>query len=63
MLFAALDRPRDYHTRWSQIVNDKYHMISLTCGSDTNELIYKTEIDSDRKQTYSYQKERKGGIN
>ena len=29
--------------------NDKYHMISLICGiqkNDTNELIYKTETDS-----------------
>ena len=33
----------------SQIEKDKYHMISLICGllkNDTNELIYKTEIDS-----------------
>ena len=33
----------------SQTEKDKYRMISLTCGiskNDTNELIYKTEIDS-----------------
>ena len=33
----------------SQIEKDKYHMISLICGiqkNDTNELIYKTETDS-----------------
>ena len=33
----------------SQTEKDKYHMISLICGilkSDTNELIYKTKIDS-----------------
>ena len=33
----------------SQAEKDKYHLISLTCGiqkNDTNELIYKTEIDS-----------------
>ena len=33
----------------SQTEKDKYHMISLICGiwkNDTNELIYKTEIDS-----------------
>ena len=33
----------------SQTEKDKYHMISLTCGTyknDTNELIYKTETDS-----------------
>ena len=31
-------------------VKDKHHMILLTCGiqkNDTNQLIYKTEIDSD----------------
>ena len=33
----------------SQTEKDKYHMISLTCGiykNDTNELIYKTERDT-----------------
>ena len=33
----------------SQTEKDKYQMISLICGilkNDTNELIYKTEIDS-----------------
>ena len=29
--------------------------------SDINKLIYKTEIDSDRKQIYVYQRGRKGG--
>ena len=39
----------------SQTVKDKYYMISLICGmykNDANELIYKTETDSHRKQTY-----------
>ena len=38
----------------SQTQKDKYHMISLTCGiyeTDTNELIYKTEIDSQTQRT------------
>ena len=42
------DGPRDYDAKWSQAEKDKYHMILLTCGilkNDTNELIYKTEID------------------
>ena len=33
----------------SQTEKEIYHMLSLTCGTqkiDTNELIYKTEIDS-----------------
>ena len=33
----------------SETEKDKYHIVSLTCeneNNDTNELIYKTEIDS-----------------
>ena len=44
---SNIDEPRDYHTKWSK--SNKYHMISLICGilkNDTNERIYKTEIDS-----------------
>ena len=41
----------DYHTKWSKSDREKqiYHMISLICRilkNDTNELIYKTETDS-----------------
>ena len=48
-----MNGPRDYHTKWSQTEKDEYHMISLICGiekNDINELIYKIEIDSDIKQ-------------
>ena len=47
---SNMDGPRDYHTKWSKSEREKYHMISLTCGifkNDTNELIWKTETDSD----------------
>ena len=45
------DGPRHYHTsEVSQTKKDKYQMISLICRifkkNDTNDLIYKTEIDS-----------------
>ena len=40
--------------------HDTIYMWNLIYG--TNELIYKTEIESHRKQNYSYQKERVGGI-
>ena len=47
---------------------DKYHMISLTCGikkkKDKNELIYKTETDSQTLQTNLWlpkEKHKKGG--
>ena len=47
-------------------VRDKYHMISLitymwNLKYDTNELIYKTAIDSHRKQTYAYQRGKRVG--
>ena len=29
---SNMDRPRDYHTKWSQKEKDKYHTISLICG-------------------------------
>ena len=43
-----MDGPRDDHTKWRKSDKDKYHMISLYVESktnDTNEVIYKTEID------------------
>ena len=46
---SNMDGPRDYHTKWSKSDKDKYHMTSLISGilkHDTNELIDKTEIDS-----------------
>ena len=44
-----MDRPRDYQTLREVTQKDKYHMISFICGilkHGTNELIYKTEIES-----------------
>ena len=38
----------------SHTEKDKYHMISLVCGikkNDRNELIYKTETDSQNQKT------------
>ena len=51
MLFAAtwIDLEIIIVTEVNQIEKDKYHMTSLICGilkNDTNELIYKTDIDS-----------------
>ena len=53
-----MDGPRDYHTQWSKSDKDKYHVISLTYGilkHVTNELIYKTETDSNFKNRHGYQ--------
>ena len=43
--------PGDYHSKYFKSdKEDKYHMILITCGikkkNDINELIYKTESDS-----------------
>ena len=48
----------------SQTEKDKYHIISLICGikkSDTNELIYKTETDSQTLKTNLWLPKGKGG--
>ena len=48
----------------SQTEEDKYHMISLICGilkkKDTNELIYRTETDSQTSKTNLWLPEGKG---
>ena len=47
----------------SQTEKDKYYMASLTCGilnNDTNELIYKTEIDPQTQETILWLPKRKG---
>ena len=47
---SNIDEPRDYHTKWSN--SDRERQISYdttyicTLKNDTNELIYKTETDS-----------------
>ena len=48
----------------SQTEKDKYHILLLICGTlkyNTNELIYKTEMDLYRKQCYGYQMEQQWG--
>ena len=47
-----MDGPGDYHTKWSkshtekQVSYDIAYMWNLKIKNDTNELIYKTETDS-----------------
>ena len=31
-IYSNIDGPRDYHTKWSNLDKDKYHMILLTRG-------------------------------
>ena len=51
IIYSNMDRPGDYHTKWSKWKKDKYYMTLLICGykkntSYANEFIYKMEIDS-----------------
>ena len=61
-----MDGPRDYLTQSevSQKEKDKYHMISLICGikrKDINELIYKTDINSQTQKTNLWLQKEQGG--
>ena len=64
---SNMDGLRDDHTKWTksdrerQISYDITYMWNLK-KNNTNELIYKTETDSQTsKQTYGYQRENVGG--
>ena len=51
---TCMDREMIMLSEISQTEKDKYHMIPLICGilkNGTNELIYKTEIDSRMQKT------------
>jgi len=64
---SSLDGPSDDHTKWSksdrgQISYDITYMWNLKM--DINELIHKTDTDSQTtKQTYFYQRGKMGRIN
>ena len=45
-----IDGPRDYHTKWSKSEKGKcisYRLYVESIKDDTNDLIYKTETDSE----------------
>ena len=45
---SSMNGLRDYHTKWRKLDKDK-EMVSFICEilkNDTNELVYKTETDS-----------------
>ena len=52
IIYSNMDRPGDYHTKWSKWKKDKYYVTLLICGYKNiytcyaNEFIYKMEIDS-----------------
>ena len=61
---SNMDVSRHYHTKWNKPDKDKYHVISLMYGyknNDTNELIYKTEIDTDIENKLMVTKGERGG--
>ena len=62
-----MDGPRDYHPKWSksdrerQISYDITHMWNLILKNGTNELIYKTETNSQILKTKLLPKGKHGG--
>ena len=51
--------PRDYHTKWSRLEKDKYHMYHLYVESnkyDTKELIKQKQTHRFQNQIYDYQR-------
>ena len=50
VICSNMDGPRHYHTKWSQSEKERQISYDITymwnLKYDTNELIYKTEIDS-----------------
>ena len=58
-----MDGPRDYHIKWSKSDKDKYITYMWNFKSDTNEFIYKREIDSQTKKTNFWLSKWKGAIN
>ena len=58
---SNMDEPRDYHTKWSKIKKDKYHMISLICGISKKMIqmnLFTKQKQSHRlqNQIYGYQR-------
>ena len=51
-IWSNMDGPENFYTNWNKSEKDKHHMTSFICGTKkknyTNELIYKTETDSER---------------
>ena len=48
---SNIDGPREYHTKWSKTEKDKYITYMWNLKINTNEFIYKTEIDSQPQKT------------
>ena len=53
-IYSNMDGPRDYHTKWSQSKTSIvwYRLYAESKKNDTNELIYKTEINSQRMKLW-----------
>ena len=45
---SNMDRPRDYHTKWSKSEKEKYHITSLICGILNVTQMY---LSTEQKQT------------
>ena len=49
---SHMDESKYYHTKWSKLDKDKYHITYIqNLKNGTNEIIYKTETDSQTLKT------------
>ena len=63
VICSNIDKPRDYHTKYSESGKDKCHTISLMYGilkNDTYKFIHKIEMDSQTQETNLELLKRKG---
>ena len=65
VICSNMDEPRDYYTNKvsQRKTNIVWHRLNIESKNKWHKLIYKTEIGSQRKQTYDYQRGKGGGIN
>ena len=50
---SNVDGPRDYHTKWSLLDNEKktWYYLYLEHKNDTNKIIWRTEVDTETLKT------------
>ena len=60
-----MDGPRDYHTKWSQTEEDKYHLTLYMASKKMIQMnLFIKQTHRSWKQTYGYQRGKVGvGIN
>ena len=63
VICSNMDRPRDYHIKWTKLDKEKYHVITYMWNLkkiNTNELIYKINRLTDFENRHGYQRGKVG---